>query len=86
MTRLNTSKARSEFGKVLKRVARRGDRIVLHRRGKDVAALVCLEDLELLERVTREIEDRLDNDAADEALKDPRRIPWGKVKKDLGLA
>ena len=86
MTCLNTSKVRNEFGKVLKRVARRGDRIVVHRRGKDVAALVCLEDLELLERVTREIEDRLDNEAADEALKDPRRIPWEKIKKEAGLS
>ena len=73
MTCLNSSKIRNEFAAVLNRVVRRS--------GKDVAALVSLEDLDIL----RKIEDRLDNEAADKALKDPHRIPWEKLKKDLGL-
>ena len=82
MTRLNASEVRSDFADILNRVAYGGERIVVRRSGKDVAALVCLEDLELL----RKIEDRLDNEAAEKALKDPHRIPWEKLKKDLGLA
>ena len=81
MTCLNSSKIRNEFAAVLNRVVRRGERIVVRRSGKDVAALVSLEDLDIL----RKIEDRLDNEAADKALKDPHRIPWKKLKKDLGL-
>ncbi len=81
MTCLNSSKIRNEFAAVLNRVVRRGERIVVRRSGKDVAALVSLEDLDIL----RKIEDRLDNEAADKALKDPHRIPWEKLKKDLGL-
>lgn len=82
MKRLSASKARSDLAEVLNRVAYKGERVLLHRRGKNVAAVVPVEDLELLQRV----EDRLDNEAADKALKDPRRIPWEKIKKDLGLS
>jgi len=57
------------------------ERIVLERRGKDVAALVSLEDLELLE----ELENRMDLEAARAALKEPGTIPWETVKKRLGL-
>lgn len=34
-------------------------------------------------RVRRELEDRLDNEAADHALKEPGRVTWGALKKDL---
>jgi len=57
------------------------DRVVLERRGKPLAALVPVEDLELLE----ELEDRLDLEAAKKALKAPGRVPWEKLKKELGL-
>jgi len=50
-------------------------------RGKDVAALVPVEDLELLE----EIEDRIDVEKAKNALKEKRGIPWKQLKKELGL-
>ena len=33
----------------------------------------------------REIEDYIDKKAAEKALKEPGRIPWEKIKKDLGL-
>ena len=84
MTRINTSKARNEFGKVLKRVARNGDRVVLHRRGKDVAALIPLEDFTLLE----ELEDRIDLEKARAALDEAKKkgtIPWEKIKAEFGL-
>ena len=81
MIRLAASKAREEFANTLDRVAHRGERVVLHRRGKEVAALVPMADLELIRR----IEDKLDNEAADMALKVPGTIPWEKLKADLGL-
>ena len=83
MTRLPASKVRTDLVDTLKRVAEGGERIVLHRRGKDVAVLVPLADLDLL----RTFEDRLDNEAAEEALREPgASIPWRKAKADLGLA
>ena len=81
MTRLAANEARKAFSDALNRVAYGGERIIVHRRGKDVAVLIPLEDLELLER----IEDRIDLAEAREALKEPSSIPWKKVKKELGL-
>ena len=81
MTRLSASAVREDFAETLNRVAYRGERIVLDRRGKSVAALVPLEDLELL----RQIEDRLDNEAAMQALKEPGRVDWSTLKRDLEL-
>lgn len=82
MKRLNASVAREEFSELLNQVSYLGERIIVHRRGKNVAALVSLEDLQLIQ----EIEDRLDNAAADAALEEPgESIPWEQVKKDLSI-
>jgi prevent-host-death family protein len=81
MTRLNATDARSDFSTTLNRVAFTKERVLLERHGKPLAALVPVEDLELLQ----ELENRIDLAAARKALKEPGRIPWAKVKKDLGL-
>ena len=84
MTRVKASKARNNFANTLNRVAYGKNRVVLHRRGKDIAAIVPMEDLELLQK----LEDRLDLGAARAALKEAGRkasTPWEKIKKDLGL-
>ena len=83
MTRLQASKAREEFSDTLKRVAYSHERIVLRRRGKDVAALVPLEDLALLEQ----LEDRIDIEEAKRILADPDdvAIPYSRVRKELQL-
>ena len=60
------------------------DRVVIERRGKGVAAVVSIQDLELLEA----LEEELDLEAARKALADPRnkvRVPLAEVKKRLGL-
>ncbi len=82
MTHMTTSKLREDLADALNRVAYRGERILLQRRGKDVAALVSKEDLALLEA----LEDRADREAILEALDEPGTIPWEKVKEDLGLS
>jgi prevent-host-death family protein len=82
MKRLNASVAREEFSELLNQVSYLGERIIVHRRGKNVAALVSLEDLQLIQ----EIEDKLDNAAADAALEEPgESIPWEQVIKDLSI-
>ncbi len=84
MTRLTTTEARRDFSAVVNRTAYGKERVVLHRRGKDLVAVVPVEDLVLLE----ELEDALDVEEARKALADPKnrkRIPWEKVKADLGL-
>jgi len=81
MTALTVSKARDDFAEVINRVAYQGQRITLQRRGKEVVAIVPLEDMGILEA----IEDHLDIEAAREALKEPGVTPWKEVKKNLGL-
>ena len=86
MTRLASGKVRQDFSDTINRVAYGGERIVLHRRGKDVAAVIPIDDLTLLE----ELEDRLDLEDAERVLaeakaKRERAIPWEKARKKLGL-
>lgn len=80
--RLPASKARENFADVLNEVSVRGERIVLERHGKAVAAVISADDLELLEA----LEDRFDVEAAREALAEAgESVPWEKIKKRLGL-
>ena len=84
MARINTSDARHEFAEVINRAAYRGERIVLHRRGRDVAAIISLEDLELLER----LEDENDVKAAKAALREAKKKgtkPLTQVMEELGI-
>ena len=81
---IDTSVARDGLSDTLNRVSYGKERIVIKRHGKEVAALVPMEDLEFLE----ELEDRLDLEEAREALLEAGEkgtLPWKMVKKDLGL-
>jgi antitoxin Phd len=81
MTRIAANDARKDFADTINRVAYAGERIVVHRRGKDVAALVSVEDLAILES----LEDMIDLAEARESLKESGSISWEKLKMDLGL-
>ena len=82
MTRLTASKARQHFADTINRVVYRGERIILYRRGKDLAAVVPISDLAVLEK----LEDQLDIEAAKRALAESdERVPYDRVRKELGL-
>ena len=81
MTHMSVTKARSEFAEIVNRAAYGHERIVITRRGKDIAAMVPAEDMDLLEK----LEDHMDIEAAKKALKEGGAIPWGKVRAELGL-
>ena len=82
LVRRAASSVREDFAETINQVAYRGQRIVLHRRGRDVVAIVPMADLELLEA----IEDRIDLEAARKSLKARgRNIPLKKIKAELGL-
>ena len=81
MTRLRASKARQEFADTLNRVVYGGERIVLARRGRDLAAIVSMDDLELI----RALEDRIDLQRARKALKEKGSVAWKEVRAELGL-
>jgi prevent-host-death family protein len=82
MTRLAATEARIRFADVVNDVAFRGQRVVLQRHGKDIAAVVPIEDLALLE----ELEDRIDLEAARKALRDKEpAVAWDALKRELGI-
>jgi len=81
---LNTSDAREKLAEVLNRVAYSKDRVRITRRGKEIAAVVPIEDLELIEK----LEDKIDLQEAEEALSEARdkgTIPLEKIREELGL-
>ncbi|HEU4507135.1 MAG TPA: type II toxin-antitoxin system Phd/YefM family antitoxin [Pyrinomonadaceae bacterium] len=81
-TTLSTSKARVDFAEVINQVAYRGERVVLDRHGKPIAAIIPIDDLIFLE----EIETRMDVDAAKRALAESNeRIPYETMRQELGL-
>ncbi len=77
---------RNQLSDVLNRVAYSGERVTLERHGKEIAAVVSMEDLALLEA----IEDKEDAKAARRAIAEMKRkgekpIAWAEVKKELEL-
>jgi prevent-host-death family protein len=81
MTRLTASAVRDSLGDTLNRVAYRGERILLERHGKAVAALVSVEDLSLLEA----LEDRLDLKAVRKARQEDGAVPYEEIRQKAGL-
>ena len=82
--RASATKVREQFSDTLNRVAYKRDRVLLERHGKIVAAMIPVEDFELLE----ELEDRLDLEEARAALAEAKlegTRPWEKIKAALGL-
>lgn len=82
MSDMTVSEAREDFGRTVDRVHHRRERVCITKHGRPVVALVPIEDLELLAL----IEDRLDIEAAREALAESKeRIPYELLRKELGL-
>jgi prevent-host-death family protein len=80
MASLTITQARDEFAEVVNRVAYARERVRVVRRGRELAAIVPMEDVELLEA----LEDAIDLDAVREAMADPANaipIPWEEVRK-----
>jgi len=87
MPRLNVSKAREEFPEIVNRAAYAGERTVVSRRGKDLAAIISIDDLRLLERLAEEEMDRIDIADARAALKEAEEkgtIPLRDFIRELG--
>jgi prevent-host-death family protein len=82
VARIAATDARIAFAEMVNKVAFGRERIRLHRHGKDVAAIVPIEDLQLIEA----LEDRMDLNAARAALREKApRVEWERLKQELGL-
>ena len=84
MTALAMTKAREEFAETVNRVAYTKERILVEKHGKAVAAVVPVEDVELLQA----LEDRIDLEEARAALAEAK-VKGTKslqtLKEELGL-
>ena len=81
-TTISTADARKNFADIVNKVAYGKEPIVLTRRGQEVAALISIDELELL----KQIEDYIDIEDAKKALAEPGdNIPAQEFWKQLGL-
>ena len=86
MKRFNVVELKNSLGEVLNRAEYQGERTLVHRRGKDAAAIISVEDLKLFERLVEEAEDRADVEAVRAALAESdQRIPFEEYRRKRGL-
>ena len=81
---MTAKEAREKFSDLVNRSAFAKERVVVTRNNREMAAMVPVEDLELLEL----LEDYLDVRAARKALQEARKHgtrSWDDVKRELGL-
>jgi len=84
VNRMSASQIRDEISDALNRVVYQGERIVLRRRGKDVAALVSMEDLQAIQKL-EDLEDLKDARAAKEEAEREGTTALTDFKKEIGL-
>ncbi|HEX2549189.1 MAG TPA: type II toxin-antitoxin system Phd/YefM family antitoxin [Gammaproteobacteria bacterium] len=83
-TFINTMDAKEQFSDLLTRVSHHKERVILTRRGKEIAVIIPVEDLHLLE----ESEDRHDLREAIDSLKEARNIgtvTLEQLKDEVGI-
>jgi antitoxin Phd len=81
-TKLSTADVRKNFSNIVNRVSFGKESIILTRRGEDIAALVAMDELRLLQ----ELEDRIDIADAIKAIKEQGEdISAEQFWKKLGL-
>ena len=79
---ITTADARKHFADIVNKVAYGNEPIVLTRRGQEIAALISMDELELLQQ----IEDHIDIEDAKKVLAEPgENISAQEFWKQLGL-
>lgn len=82
MDKITTADARKNLAEIINQVAYGKEPIVLTRRGKELAAVVSIEDLKLLQK----LEDQIDIHDAWKAKDEPGEdISWSDLRKELDL-
>lgn len=82
-TTITTAEAQDQFAELINQVVHSKEHIILTRRGKEVAAIIPLEDLALLQ----ELQNKHDLQEALNALKEARdqgSISIEKIKEEIG--
>ena len=88
LIRMTTAEAQDNLAKTVNLVASGEERVILSQDGKDVAAVISIEEFWLLERLIGELEDQIDIENAKGILAETKPedyIPYKQVRKELGL-
>jgi prevent-host-death family protein len=84
LTAVSVADARSDLAELLNRVAYGGERLVITRHGRELAAIVPVEDVKLADRLRRFVA-RKDVARALAELDAGKTAPWEQLRKELGL-
>ena len=86
--RIKPYEAKKALTTVINKVAYGRQPVIFASRGKDLAAMISMEQFRLFQRLLEELEDRIDLEEGEAALNDPdnrERVPWKELKDELGL-
>ena len=86
--RIKPYEAKKALTTVINKVAYGKVPVIFESRGKDLAALISMDQFRLVERLMDELETRTDLEEAERALNDPEnqeRIPWKVLKDEFDL-
>jgi len=84
MKRITTAEARKQMAELLNRAAYGGERFVVTRHGKELVAIVPLQDVTLLDKL-RALLARKDFEAAVAEMEQSGTRPWDEVRRDLEM-
>lgn len=84
MEHVSTGEARKNLAELLNRSAYGGERFVVTRHGKELVAIVPVEEASLLEKVRHFLEER-DVEAALREIARSGTVPWKEVERALDL-
>lgn len=87
MTRVSVAEARKDLAEILNRASYARERTVITRHDEDVAAVISIDELRLLDALIERYEDEADLAAGRAALLEARedRVAWDTIKRDLDL-
>ena len=84
MENITTAEARKHLAELLNRAAYGKERFVVTRHGRELVAIVPVEDLDLLRRV-RQFVSRKEVEEALRDIETGEAVSWTALKSDLGL-
>ncbi|MGD8331482.1 MAG: type II toxin-antitoxin system Phd/YefM family antitoxin [Acidobacteriota bacterium] len=84
MENISAADARKQFAELLSRAAYGKERFVVTRHGKEMGAIVPVEDLDLLERLKR-FAARKEVQAALREIEDEGTTSWNAIKRSLDI-
>ena len=87
MSHVSVAEARRTLPEILNRAVYNHERTVISRHEEDIAAVISMDELRLLDALLERYEDESDVAEARAAMLEARedRVAWGRIKHKFGL-